>query len=74
MDSKRNIATYMTLIDLVDNISCNFDENIYCRCISRSLRSFRHNRSHDLKKKSVYVVRGYACLKSQFMLYEVMPA
>ena len=30
----------MALIDLVDNIYCNFDEKIPCRCISRYLEYF----------------------------------
>ena len=38
---RKKYATYMALIDLVDKISCNFDEKKYTRCFSISTESFR---------------------------------
>ena len=46
---KYAIYIYMTLIDLVDKISSDFDK-ISINCISRSLESSRHNISHNLNK------------------------
>ena len=66
MDSERDmlhIYIYMALIDLVDKISCNFDEKKYTVGVFLDLSKAFDTIDHTILKNKLqcYGVRGSAC-------------
>ena len=60
---RKKYATYMALIDLIDKISCNFDEKKYTVGVSLDLSKAFDTIDHTilLNKLQCYGVRGSAC-------------